>query len=110
MNAPIVNVRHFWPALEAGAHANSATPAQIAAIRALEKLVKDRVVNFSTFAETTTVMIEGILSITARECGDNMKLIANGAWFRLAIEEDGYTVLTGSTIPVPLSGNPEAMT
>ena len=102
-----VNCDYLWPILEMEAKHVNANAAQLEAIDWMKSLVSHRDdLNPMRFADLQVVMVEDILSITITECSDTLQPIINGHFMRLAIEEDGYTVLTGSNLPTPVTGRP----
>lgn len=97
----IVNSVHLWRVLPIEAAALQATQAQMASIAYLEHCSTLVEVKTSTFTTLDIEMVEGILSIRLEELDDRFNRVVNGKWLQLAIEEDGYLVLTGdSTKPV----------
>lgn len=102
----IVNHLHFWSILDMEAKRHSATPAQLEAIKKLHETIQDRSFAGSVFNELTVSKVEDILAITVRECGDDLQLVVDGKWFTLAIEGDGYLVLTGSEVSHARTGYP----
>lgn len=99
-----VNHLHFWPVLNAEAKRLNATAPQLAAIERLHTTVEDKSFLGNVFNELDVKLVEGILAITVRECGDDLQEVINGKWFTLAIEEDGYLVLTGSEVDRVMTG------
>jgi len=99
-----VNHLHFWPVLNMEARHLGASAAQLEAISKLHVAVEDRSFLGNVFNELDVKLVEGILAVTVRECGDDMQEVVNGKWFTLAIEEDGYLVLTGSEVGCVMTG------
>jgi len=105
---PIVNVQHFWRCVTNEALSLLATAGQQWSIMYLETIsgTSARMIPESAFVELEVKMIEGILSIRATECDDRLQPVINGVFMQLAIEEDGYIVLTSSKNPKPVTFQP----
>lgn len=102
----IVNYMHFWPVLNDEIKQLNATEAQREAIRKLQEAVKGLSFAGVVFSDLEVKRVEDMLAITVRECGEDLQLVVNGKWFTLAVEEDGYLVLTSSEDKMVKTGYP----
>ena len=102
----IVKSEVFWEVLSYQIDGGSYTDGQREAVSYMRNLVSDVDVMPGLFVGLNIETVEDMLVITVTEADDRMQVIANGLWFRVAIEADGYIVLTGDDIPVPVTGRP----
>jgi hypothetical protein len=100
-----VNALHFWPVAMMEAKHRGANQAQLDALTALRKVTENGTYDLGLFAELRVEMVEDILAVHVQQCQD-MQLVVNGKWLLMAIEDDGYTVLTGSSLAHPRAGRP----
>ena len=102
----IVNGLCIWDLMKMEVNILKPTNEQYAAVTYLHGLVHDLEVSMTTFAELDVRRVVDTISISLREVSNDFKYVVNGAWLRLAIEEDGYIVLTGSNFKVPVTSYP----
>lgn len=99
-----INVLYFWSTLKAEVADIDCTMEQRLAVNYLERTIQDAPVPNLHFVELGVKMVEDILVIYIAGLADDMQPIINGKWLQIAIEDDGYMVLTGSDIKVPVTG------
>lgn len=99
----IVNVEFFSAVVLEAAVQLKVTELQLGAVELLERLVHGPA---NTFASLSVDMTEDILVIHVEEVAGDLQVVHGGLWFKLAIEPDGYCVLTTSKSKVPVTYDP----
>lgn len=102
----VVNALCVWDLIKMEVNLLKPTNEQYGAVKYLHGLVADMEVSMSNFAALDVQRVVDTISISLREVSSDFKYVVNGEWLRLAIEEDGYIVLTGSHFKVPVTSYP----
>lgn len=98
-----MKTEHLWHEISVKAKLLSPSPQQLAAINGLRDIA----------IRTSPTAVDGIMAIHRDQDGDliitlneaiNGEPIANGAWGKLVISEDGEVALTGHDLDEPMIG------